>query len=459
MPFFASSSSVQINGGSFYDVAGGHECLHVLYHAVAGNAFHDSAERYPPPRCHPETRTKMLDDLWTWSSASDPRTCLFWLHGPAGSGKSAIAQSFCQRLEVEGRLVASFFFRRGDASRGNAKKLFATIAYQLARGLPELKKMICQTMEDDPSIIDRSISFQLQQLILEPSRQSARSPVVIIIDGLDECDGHNVQQEILRSIDKAIHQQQVYLRFFVTSRPEPHIAGIFCEPGLDGFHHPVNINQSFKDVRRYLQDEFIRIHKQHHTTMAMVPQPWPTAEVLNTLVEQSSGYFIYASTIIKFIDDEYFRPSDRLNIILGIIKPGSGSPFDTLDQLYIQILSDVPQDAQPQLIRILTPIAADLQLTVPHIEQLLELEPGDVRLLLHGLHSVISVSQGDVYDKDDYVTVHHASFRDFLNDPARSGPFYVGNFHHHIDLASHILKALSYTYNDPSLNHNGHVAW
>ncbi|KAJ7845662.1 hypothetical protein B0H13DRAFT_1647228 [Mycena leptocephala] len=369
------------------------EGLHILYRAAAGDAFHNSAERYSAPRCHAETRTKILDDLWTWSSPSDPRSRLLWLHGPAGSGKSAIVQSFCQRLETEGRLGASFFFKRGDASRGNAKKLFATIAYQLAQGLPELKQMISQIIEDDPSIIDRSISFQLQQLILEPYQQSARSPVIIIIDGLDECDDQNVQQEILRSIDDAICQQ-LSLRFFVASRPEPHIAGILCEPGLDGFHHPVNINQSFEDVQKYLQDEFIRIRRQHHRTMAMVPQPWPTAEVLNTLVEQSSGYFIYASTVIKFIDDKHFRPSDRLNIILGITEPGSEPPFDPLDQLYIQILSDVPQDARPQLIRILACIAADLQLTVPHIEQLLELESGDVQLLLNGLQSVIKVSQG-----------------------------------------------------------------
>jgi hypothetical protein len=176
-------------------------------------------------------------------------------------------------------------------------------------------------------------------------------------------------------------------------------------------------------------------------------------------VEQSSGYFIYASTVIKFIDDKHFRPSDRLNLILGITEPGSEPPFDPLDQLYIQILSDVPQDARPQLIRILTCIAADLQLTVPHIEQLLELESGDVELLLNDLQSVIKVSQGDDYDRDDCVTVHHASFPEFLKNPARSGPFYVGNSQHHMDLASHVLKALSYTYNNPSLNRNGHVAW
>jgi cytidylate kinase len=38
-----------------------------------------------------------------------PGNAILWLHGPAGSGKSAVEQSFCQKLEDEGRLGGSFF--------------------------------------------------------------------------------------------------------------------------------------------------------------------------------------------------------------------------------------------------------------------------------------------------------------------------------------------------------------
>ncbi|KAJ7806264.1 hypothetical protein B0H13DRAFT_1669888, partial [Mycena leptocephala] len=41
--------------------------LHILHWAIAGDAFHDSAERYPQPKCHPETRTEMLEKLWNWT--------------------------------------------------------------------------------------------------------------------------------------------------------------------------------------------------------------------------------------------------------------------------------------------------------------------------------------------------------------------------------------------------------
>ncbi|KAJ7799169.1 hypothetical protein B0H14DRAFT_3491884 [Mycena olivaceomarginata] len=95
--------------------------LHILSRAIAGDAFHDSAERFPQPRCRPETRTKLLNALknrvsginpprnWTAEDFFDdighgpPESSsgILWLHGPAGSGKSAVAQSFCQQWKDE----------------------------------------------------------------------------------------------------------------------------------------------------------------------------------------------------------------------------------------------------------------------------------------------------------------------------------------------------------------------
>ncbi|KAJ7928235.1 hypothetical protein B0H13DRAFT_1597777, partial [Mycena leptocephala] len=128
--------------------------LHILYRAAAGDATHDSEDRFPQPRCHPETRTKMLDVLWNWSCGIKPpvdassdhnSSLILWLHGPMGAGKSAVAQTICQKLEEEGHLRASFFFKWGHPSCGHAKRLFATIAYQLALVLPDLISISLRT--------------------------------------------------------------------------------------------------------------------------------------------------------------------------------------------------------------------------------------------------------------------------------------------------------------------------
>ncbi|KAJ7318601.1 hypothetical protein DFH08DRAFT_714591, partial [Mycena albidolilacea] len=245
-------------------------------------AFHDSAERYPQPQCHPEIRTRMLDVLDRWAVLSS----ILWLHGPAGSGKSAIAQSFCQKLRAEGRL-GERFFKRGHLSRGNASKLFPTLAYQLALSVPEFNYPISHMVDTDPAIVNRSLHNQLQN----PCRRSGLThPIVLIIDGLDECEGYRIQKEILRSIANLIHRPLLIL-FFIASRPEPHIRESFEEALLSGLRCSLDVQQSFRDVRKYLLDEFRRIHREHHTMVAP-PQPWPPSKIVETLVKNSSGYFI-----------------------------------------------------------------------------------------------------------------------------------------------------------------------
>ncbi|KAJ7824830.1 hypothetical protein B0H13DRAFT_1658293, partial [Mycena leptocephala] len=169
---------------------------------------------------------------------------ILWLHGPAGAGKSAIVQSLCQKLEAEGRLAANFF-KRGNASRGNATRLFPTIAYQLA-GLPELDSIISVNLSCDPAIVNKSFSMQLEKLIIQPSRfANLASPPIIIIDGLDECEGRDVQQEILRCFANCILEGPLPVYLLVASRPEPNIAETIQEPPFNEQHRPLNVDQSF----------------------------------------------------------------------------------------------------------------------------------------------------------------------------------------------------------------------
>ncbi|KAJ6471481.1 hypothetical protein C8R45DRAFT_875001, partial [Mycena sanguinolenta] len=290
--------------------------IDILHRTVALGAIHDSVESFPQPKCHPETRTKMLGDLREWAMDPHPKTTILWLFGPAGAGKSAVMQTLARQLQDGGRLGGSFFFKRGHATRGNGKTLFATIAYQLALGVPWLRTSISRIVEDDPSIVVRSFDTQMRKLISEPCHaHTDRHSVAILIDGLDECGGHDSQQEILRAMRNSCSNHPSPLRFIVSSRPESHIREVFNAAVYFGYYRSFNVEQSFEDVRTYLRDEFSRLHREH-CTMAKIPLPWPSSAVLDRLVWTSSGHFIYAATIIKFIDDKNYRPIRRLAIVL-----------------------------------------------------------------------------------------------------------------------------------------------
>ncbi|KAJ7854955.1 hypothetical protein B0H14DRAFT_2755404 [Mycena olivaceomarginata] len=423
--------------------------IHILSRGIALNALYNSAERFPQPRCHPETRTELIEKLYCWATDPSITRSIHWLHGPAGAGKSAVMQTLCERLQNTGQICGSFFFKRGDQTRGNAKMLFATLAYQLAICWHRLKAMVSLNVEIDPSVLGRGMDVQLHTLIVEPCKWlQNNSPPVLLIDGLDECEGHHIQQEIICLIQSAVKSHFWGVRILVASRPEAHIKETFEAEFFQGVTVSTNIQQSFEDIRTYLCHEFLRIHHKH-SAMKNIPTPWPSLQTLEILVKRSSGYFVYAATVIKFVDDEYSWPSKQLDIVVQNLIPHDSEPvFATLDQLYIQILSRVKVRYHPSLCSILSVITHyPNTFTVRDLDALLGLELGTVELILRPLHSVLEIP-----DFRFIIRVYHASFLDFLKDETRSSSFYVGSAEHKAKLGHSILKALAYTYEDPQKN-------
>ncbi|KAF7352160.1 putative nwd2 protein [Mycena venus] len=409
-------ASIIINGGTFYTRSvTGEGGLNILHHATALGALHNSVDGFMDGTCLPGTRKEALDHLWRRSTGSGRR--FLWLYGPAGTGKSAIARTFSERLDHAGRLGGCFFFKRGHPTCGNSKALFFTIAYQLALGIPGLRAPILRAVENNPSLVGRSMLAQLRQLILEPcqSFDKNRSPIVILIDGLDECEGQDTQQEVLSLLGQYCTGDSFpAFRFFIASRPEPHISESFTQSCLRASCSSLDVGQSFEDVRTYLGTEFDRIRREHRETM---------------------------DSVAGFTDDKRFRPTDRLAAIHRNIRRDEMSPFAGFDRLYTQILAAIPD--RPRLLAILC-VVTTFKLSPRHIEQLLELRPGDRKLRRFERGSCehgICVLQSLPVDLADTISVHHASFRDFLCDPTRSGEFYLGP-HHITDLTRAVLRTL-----------------
>ncbi|KAF8192297.1 hypothetical protein K438DRAFT_1935123 [Mycena galopus ATCC 62051] len=430
-----------IHANSINNHYGGGKGLDILDRHASLEALYNSADSFPQPRCHPETRTKMLDALYRWTTTSGSRPSVHWLHGPAGAGKSAIMQMLCQRLQDARQLGGSFFFKRGHPTRGNAKSLFTTLAYQLALHNAKLKFLIVRKVKEDPTVVRRDMNVQLQELIAEPCQTLGSAvPFILLIDGLDECADEEVQQQILALIGNTARQHPSMFRFLVASRPEASIRSSLRDVRFLDILDSTNVQQSFEDVQTYLLDEFARIYHKHSETMGIIPTPWPPPAILNSLVQKSSGYFIYASTIIKFIDDEYAIPTERLEVVQNLGSTADDDrPFETLDRLYRQILSSLPLRFQPKLPTILCVIHEFPSLSPEVVDMLLQLKPGTVMLALRGLSSLIA------YEKEKQLRhlFHHASFLDFLRDPQRSAKFHI-SAHHRIHVAQALLKTHSH---------------
>lgn len=400
----------------------------------------------------------------------DPSATMMWLRGPAGAGKSALAQSIAEICRARGLLAASFFFSRTAASRSDGRALIPTIAYQLALCLPIVTTSIKQCVEKDPSVLERSNETQTEKLLVEPfnswltyilswitdnfilkyTLSSQFQPRLIVIDGLDECHNPEVQCDLLRIIGGAIQRFQLPFRLLITSRSESHIVRTFEHLAVLKSVKLTRLDlrddlNAHRDILIFLRNEFNRM-RTTHPLRRFIPKSWPPIDNVMELARRSSGQFIYASSIIKYIQSPKHRPTDRLQVILGLSPPPVNElPFAQLDALYAHVFACV-EDMQSVLpifgILIITRGDDDgfgKELTIPtHIEEVLSLKPGDVELLLDDLLSIISFDGPNVP-----IQLLHASIADYLLDPWRSGRFYVDLGMTHEMLARGYLNVLS----------------
>ncbi|KAM6491065.1 hypothetical protein JOM56_013304 [Amanita muscaria] len=335
----------QVNNNHRHVYNRGNYGLDNLKEFVSFNALHDSSAQDPERCCHPGTRKNVLHKMRTWMDDPNAPEHILWLHGPAGVGKSAIAQTI-SNLYDQDKVGATFFFFRPDPIRNDGNRLFPTLAWQLALSVPIAKDLIGSSLEEYPDLPRKAIEIQFNKLIAQPfltiSGGESAAPTymrVIIIDGLDECSDVKLQERILKIIGNAATNVHFPLRFVISSRPEANIQDFF-----DQFQSPTlridlaNVDDAFRDIETYLTSEFARIVVEQK----LDPETWPAWGTIDTLVSKSSGQFVYASTVMKHVGDKYESAVVQLAVILGL-KPSTGkSPFSELDALYTEILQRQP---------------------------------------------------------------------------------------------------------------------
>jgi uridine kinase len=89
---------------------------------------------------------------WADEDKGEP---FLWVSGPAGTGKSTLIRSVSDRFHSERRLVAGYFFKRGEQGRNDTNRFFSTLAMQLADTIPPFKKALRESLGDtDKESID-----------------------------------------------------------------------------------------------------------------------------------------------------------------------------------------------------------------------------------------------------------------------------------------------------------------
>ncbi|KAM6499469.1 hypothetical protein JOM56_004977 [Amanita muscaria] len=212
---------------------------------VSFAALHD-AEQDLDRRSHSGTRESVLRRLRHWIDNPNPIDRIFWLYGPAGAGKSAIAQT----------IVRGY-------NKGEVAALSSSIAWQLAFSIPAIKDFIVDALALDktPHLPRKDVETQFEQLVAHPTKgiacQIPQLAPIVIIDGVDECANEQLQRRFLSVIGNIIKDPRCPLRFLICRRPEA-----LLEETLDHFKDCTlridlaTLDDANRDIEKYLVDRF-----------------------------------------------------------------------------------------------------------------------------------------------------------------------------------------------------------
>ena len=398
--------------------------------------------------CLKGTRKDVLWEIECWLTGEQSQR-VFWLNGLAGTGKSTIAQTFAETTFADGKLGASFFCSRDFEDRSNLQAIFPTLAFQLAYRYPPFRKELLQVLKACPDVRHESLCSQMEKLIVGPLT-ATHIPTLIIIDALDECKDEQPASAILLILSRYVDQMP-NVKFFITGRPEARIRSGFRLRSLLPITevlklHEVKAETVGKDIKLFFEMELANLAENRSDCDST--GDWPSSSYIEILCKKAAGFFIYASTVVKFVDSEGDPPAERLALITSLPQSTTEEGRSGVDQLYIKVLQQafcgVNADNSQRYLRFQAVVGTVLlifnPLSVKGLSELLEINTLHISSTIRPFHSLLLVPEAI----EDPIRIFHKSFPDFLMDPVRceDKQVFVEPTDHHAEILLSCLKLM-----------------
>jgi len=400
--------------------------------------------------CMKGTRREVLLQLEQWSRDEQDKR-VFWLNGLAGTGKSTIAQTFAEMCFADGKLGASFFCSRDSDDKSNLRSIFPTLAFQLAHRYPRFRQELLPILAENPDVGRESLCSQMEKLIVGPF-QAVQAPTLIIVDALDECQDEEPASALLSVLSRYVDDIPL-VKFFITGRPEPRIRSGFrlesLRPHTDVLRlHEVEPSLVDNDIKLFLKARFIDIAKNRSD--CSLTEDWPGPHNIDILCKKAAGFFIYASTVVKFIASRHHPPNKRLALVISLPQDTSYEGKAGIDLLYTHVLGQAFHDVDShdhQLYSHFKSVVGAVLLVfrplpIKTLSDLMDYGDSDgISSSLRTLHSLLLVPESN----EDPVHIFHKSFPDFLMDPGRCTDhrFFIDPSTYHKELllsCLHVMK-------------------
>ncbi|KAK0215466.1 hypothetical protein IW262DRAFT_219188 [Armillaria fumosa] len=405
-----------------------------------------STELRPKSTCTKGTRVETIRYLMSW--IADCSGGMMWCSGLAGAGKSSLAGTLHELLTVHAgeRNRLGAFIRYDRIEYSEASCLIANIAYSLGMHDNRIGTAISEVICRNRAILSMPESELFRLLLQEPLERlldlANEGPLVVMIDGIDECDA---SEEMLDILSRGFGPRLPFIRLLVFSRPTEAVSQAFDASSvvatvvLDAPSETVS-----RDIRFFISYHFSNMFASLSARNVSndLQEFCNMFRAVDGLSKRASGSFLWAATACRFISE---NPSiARIVALLSIAVPENA--IDALAALYRTILDvivsethdeEVTRESVYDVLGVMMVQGAPEGMTAKALDTLV-FSPNEPQA-----HRVLARLGSVIHESIGYYQFFHASFSDFLQDKSKcSTEWYIDVDKHKCWLQERRLKVL-----------------
>ncbi|SJL11654.1 uncharacterized protein ARMOST_15060 [Armillaria ostoyae] len=391
-----------------------------------------SVELGPRSTCLRGTRVKTINTLMAWIAKCDGG--VLWCKGTSGSGKSSLMGTLYElAIHASGRNRLGAFIRYDRIENSNSSRLIASIAYSLGMFDRRIGTEISRASSSVSGLLSLSPMKQFHLLLEQPLKNipslADEGPLIVIIDGLDECD---TSEELLAILAEGFGSSLPFMRLIISSRHLQRIEDAFKERSIL-IDLDTSSEEAVHDIRFYIDYQF----SDMFASLSACDEPNALQELCGVLLavdglsKRANASFIWAATACRFLRE--VPSTSRILALLGISVSENAS--GALPALYRTILDVIVSEADDEevarrstraVLGALMIEAAPGGMTDEALDTLV-LRPGDPPG--HRIMAKLGcVAHGT---STGYYRIFHTSFHDFLQNRSQCGDQW------YIDVAEH----------------------
>jgi WD40 repeat protein len=364
------------------------------------------------------------EDFVTWVAASESKNPnLFWLVGLPATGKTSLAKSVVDHLQLLGHDCFYHFFSSGHQLKRTAAYCLRSLAFQIAQVNEEFREQLCNLVEESGIQFNSQTFGVIWEKVFEGIlfRLKIRKPIFLILDGIDEADSQSPFVTQLLKI-----QSEIPVKLFLTSRP-------IKIPSV-----PVRSSCSLTTCFLHEEDthEDISAYVQNVVRNALPDDPEFQEDISSQVLAKASGSFLWVKLALDTLQDNWHTKEDIQKALTEVPKG--------MEPLYQRMLDTIKAQSprlQVMAKRILTwAICCWRPLSVTELQVALQPEfQGFVRLE----HTIIQICGHFISVDNSKISLVHATARSFLLHGTDNEAPFINPREGHEHLAIVSLKYLS----------------